>query len=547
MNFNNNNNVLVLNEKQENALSLLRSGKSFFLTGQAGTGKTITLASMIHYCRASNRRFAVTASTGIAAILLGGQTIHAWSGMRLGTESLSRIIGRIMNSPNGGDVRFRIQECQTLFIDEISILKADFFNKLDALCKTVRQNALPFGGIQIVLCGDFFQLGQVNTSLDRKSNDALLVHTRWTEAMKQLYHPAFTSDIIELVNSYWSRTYTPNELIERYVFLSNSWKNCIRHYVFLTKPYRQTDSRFIDLLNRARHACLTKEDDELFRSRIGKEVNPNASPSSSSSSPSSSSSSSSSSHLKVIPLLHPYVKRVQAENEAKLQLLSGQMYSAQSRFLYRTGRHVTDLSSSNNKNHRAYQKAADFAKHLLISPVLKFKIGAPIIIVQNKKNPDIVNGQRGIVTNIFLSPKVSQKWRTSLLKHDIALASQDDVVEVLLENQTQPIRLTRSIFRQAELDSERELEPSQWSRTYEVSQFPFNLCFALTIHKSQGQSLTAARVYLGKDIRSFGQAYVALSRIVDMNGLCVETYDRAAFVTDPVVEDFNKYLLSVCV
>jgi len=516
-----------LNEQQLGAVAALRSGVNFLLTGEAGTGKTVTLKAMIQDCVNRQHPHAVTASTGIAATLLGGRTIHSWSGLHLGTDSVATILDKFRYRNTNG-AKERIQTCKTLFIDEITLLTPDFFMKLDLVCRDVRQSNKPVGGIQLVLSGDFFQLGAIISIADRESNDAFLVHKVFMSVMRRLgeHHAAFSEDIMFLIASYWSPTYTDTELMGRYLFLCPTWTSTILHHIYLSIPYRQTDESFLALLKRARHAQLNKDDDTLFRSRIGKEPE----------------------DTKIhVPLLHPFVKHVQAENSQCLQRLSERTtYVSHSLLQYQrpTGTLVFDPRSNRNTNHYAYKKVVDFAKHLLVTPVLKLKIGAPIIMVHNNSTLGIANGQRGIVSNIILSHRRSLKQRTRLLQHDVALDDTTDAVEVILEGRPQPLRLTKHVFRMPELDSERALDPQAWTRSFQVVQFPFNLCFALTIHKSQGQSLTAARVYLGKSIRSYGQAYVALSRVMSLEGLCVEEYDRSAFITDPVVEDFYKRIIA---
>lgn len=537
-------NEIVLNEDQQRAVDLLRSGHNFFLTGKAGTGKTITLAALIRDCQLRQHAYAVTASTGMASLLLAGRTIHSWSGMCLGTETLARIIQKIMFGSQSL-AQLRIRDCKTLFIDEISMLATDFFNKLDIVCREIRNNRRPFGGIQIVLCGDFFQLGQCITTPDRLSNDSAAVFKTLTSVIqKHVRHDAFADDgIIRVVLSYWSPTYTETELRERYLFLSRTWIESIHHYIYLQRPYRQKDPLFLELLDRARHGMLTKQDDQLFLSRIGKELNSDINTNT------NTNTSTTTTKPFYVPLLHPYTKHVRSENEAKLKLVDGQSYIAPSLLMYKRRYARTVVFNENRAtHHRAYQKTVEFANTLPVTSLLKLKIGAPIIIVHNVKLPqqnvNIANGQRGIVTNIILAPTTSLTNRRTTGKPDLQMNDAQDLIEIQLEGHPTRIRLPRFTFRRPEHDSERDYDPSEYSSSYEVHQFPLNLCFALTIHKSQGQSLTAARVYLGPHIRSYGQGYVALSRLTDLDGLSVDAYTRTAFLTDPVVEDFYKSIIS---
>lgn len=143
---------------QSTALSILKSGRNVFLTGQAGSGKTYVINQYVRYLRACGVKVALTASTGIAATHIGGTTIHSRSGVGI-RESLSdydidlltqkEYLHRNMNDP------------AVLVIDEISMLSAQTLDMINRVVQEVRGNREPFGGLQVVMCGDFFQLPPV--------------------------------------------------------------------------------------------------------------------------------------------------------------------------------------------------------------------------------------------------------------------------------------------------------------------------------------------------------------------------------------------------
>jgi len=140
---------------QNQSLSILKTGASVFLTGEPGSGKTYVLNQYIDYLRKHAINVAITASTGIAATHIGGVTIHSWSGMGI----KSKLTSKELDSLEGRRYLWkRFEDVKVLIIDEISMLSADQFETLNQICQSFKRNSLPFGGIQMVLVGDFFQL-----------------------------------------------------------------------------------------------------------------------------------------------------------------------------------------------------------------------------------------------------------------------------------------------------------------------------------------------------------------------------------------------------
>jgi len=154
---------ITLSEEQERVKKLVvEQAKSVFFTGSAGTGKSVLMRSIIADLRRKYikepDRVAVTASTGLAACNIGGVTLHSFGGIGLGKEDVPALVKKIKKNPKAKN---RWLRTKILIIDEISMVDGDLFDKLEGIARAMRNNGRPFGGIQLVITGDFFQLPPV--------------------------------------------------------------------------------------------------------------------------------------------------------------------------------------------------------------------------------------------------------------------------------------------------------------------------------------------------------------------------------------------------
>lgn len=147
--------------RQAQALTVLMSGASVFLTGSPGAGKTFVLNKFITLAEKSGKRVAVTASTGIAATHIGGTTIHSWTGLGIRDELTARDLAWLKENER---LSKRYNATDILVIDEVSMLHGKRLNMINQVCKLLRESDQPFGGLQVVLVGDLFQLPPVNRS-----------------------------------------------------------------------------------------------------------------------------------------------------------------------------------------------------------------------------------------------------------------------------------------------------------------------------------------------------------------------------------------------
>jgi ATP-dependent exoDNAse (exonuclease V) alpha subunit len=144
---------------QSEALTILKTGANVFLTGEPGAGKTHTINAYVAYLRMQGIEPAITASTGIAATHIGGMTIHSWAGIGIQHTLDKYALDKIASTEY---VVKRILKNTVLIIDEISMLGPNTLSMVDAVCREVKQVQKPFGGMQVILVGDFFQLPPIN-------------------------------------------------------------------------------------------------------------------------------------------------------------------------------------------------------------------------------------------------------------------------------------------------------------------------------------------------------------------------------------------------
>jgi ATP-dependent DNA helicase PIF1 len=203
-----------LTPMQEDAYQRMINGESIFITGMAGTGKT-TLIRMFRKFYQDQRNMCVTSTTGISALLINGTTLHSFAGIGLGTGSAGALVMKVLKNQKA---RKRWRTVEVLIIDEVSMLSPELFDKLDAIARQVRNNNSPFGGIQIILSGDFCQLPVVNS--------------------------------------------------DDFCFEAKRWDENISHNVYLQEIIRQTDPVFQKMLNEVRMGKLSKETRRLLKSRL---------------------------------------------------------------------------------------------------------------------------------------------------------------------------------------------------------------------------------------------------------------------------------------
>lgn len=201
-----------LTDEQLLVFKFIKEGKHIYLRGAAGTGKTYTIQHLKQWLQGHNKNIGITAMTGCAALLIQGSTLHSFLGIGLANKTASELAAA--NAVNKKKIIKRLIQLNVLVIDEVSMLDKDLFEKISDYLKIIRKNDKPFGGVQLVLCGDFCQLPPVKGT---------------------------------------------------YCFMSNLWKELSLQECCLTKSFRHhKDGVFRDLLESMRVGQLTEKHIELL-------------------------------------------------------------------------------------------------------------------------------------------------------------------------------------------------------------------------------------------------------------------------------------------
>ena len=221
--INNNDNIIqdneniILNDKQQQIIDEFKLGKNIFITGPAGTGKSVTIKEIIKYCRDNNINYGLTATTGSAAVLIGGKTLHSYLGIGIGNKSAKELFNN--NRYHLSHTIKKIRNIKVLIIDEISMLELEIFELISEYLSLIN-NTLnkPFGNIQIILTGDFCQLEPINGN---------------------------------------------------FCFLSDIWKDLNLEIIFLSKMIRQkNDKQFQKILRELRYGICSDTTFELLKNNI---------------------------------------------------------------------------------------------------------------------------------------------------------------------------------------------------------------------------------------------------------------------------------------
>lgn len=419
---------IKLTSSQQEAYSFMKEGKSVFITGSAGTGKTSCIKLFIKLYKES-KIMGITSTTGISALLFGGTTLHSFLGIGLGKGSVEELCSKIFKRSY---LRKRWCELETLIIDEVSMLSPVLFDKLEEIARRVRYNERPFGGIQLILSGDFCQLPCIGT--------------------------------------------------DTFCFESKMWSKCVDHTVYLSEIIRQKDLDFQECLNNVRIGYISSKTRKLLKSRVRVELKNN---------------------FGVRPTkLYSTNYSVDYINNKELDVLAE---SDPDFYEYKMETHIYKGVKNPKSMIEKYKKKCS------VPETIQLCVGAQVMLLYNLDlDNGLVNGSRGVIKGFC---------------DDLPVVKFLNGRELVIDYYTWEVEeLGKKIMR--------------------VIQIPLKLAYALTIHRSQGCSLDYVELDLS-NIFEYGQAYVGLSRVKNLEGLSILGIDFDNINAHPKAVEFYKELEKV--
>ena len=331
---------MELSKEQQIAFDKYIQGHNIFITGPGGTGKSALIKKIYQHSTTHFKKICVTALTGCAAVLLNckAKTLHSWAGIGLGNGTIEQLTTKIKKNKFA---KALWKETNILVVDEVSMLSLKLFNLLNEVGKIMRNNTKPFGGIQIIFSGDFYQLPPVG---DKDDPDT-----------------------------------------QKFCFESDDW-NFVFHrdcQIQLVKIFRQTDETYSTILNQIREGKIKRKSNELLLQYVGRKYADN---------------------LVAEPTkLYPTKNKVEQINNSKMASLDTEEKLFSMKYVKDLEMTKSDKTIRLEFTEKDIQVELDFlAGNLICEKEIKTKIGAQvmcIVNIQSDNGLDVCNGSQGIITD----------------------------------------------------------------------------------------------------------------------------------------------------
>lgn len=333
---------MIFSDEQNEAIRLYLQKRNVFITGPGGTGKSALIKHIYEDAISKGIHVQVCALTGCAAILLGckAKTVHSWSGINLGNGQIEHIVNRLANNYF---YKSSWNHVQLLIIDEVSMMSKKLFELLDAIGKKIRRSKLPFGGIQLLFSGDFYQLPPVGNKDDANTSMFCFESPLWLDTFRS----------------------------ENHIMLK-----CI---------FRQSNPEYQEVLNQIREGRLKKKSNELLKTLVGKNIEGLS--------------------ITKPTKLFPTKYKVDLINTTEMGLLSGEEYTFCTAKL--TNLEMSREEKIERYGYTSEQIETELNyiyNNMRTDPILKLKIGAQVMCIINIMSDDnrisLCNGSQGIVVGI---------------------------------------------------------------------------------------------------------------------------------------------------
>lgn len=414
---------VTLSLDQEEILSVLQASKTpIFLTGKAGTGKSLLLQ---YFRQKSEKNIVVCAPTGVAALNIGGQTIHSL--FKIPPELIKKNSLKVDKK-----TAQLLKYVDVVIIDEISMVRPDLMDGIDYILRKARGSTIPFGGVQLIMFGDLYQLP-----------------------------PVVQKDL----KDYFAINYGGN-----FFFNADVWKKIKFEIRELTTVFRQKDEDFKAILNAVREGNITDEQLEVLNSRAEVEIPQDG--------------------VIILTTINSSAKRI---NDLKLNLLED----------------------------KAIEHKAEVAGHLEPSAfpteeTLRLKKGAQIMLLRNDKEKRWVNGTLGYIESL-------------------------DSEEITVNIDGKVHAVSKETWKKIQYVLNEETNKLEEKVVSSFTQFPLKLAWAITIHKSQGQTYNTVAIDMGYGAFAHGQTYVALSRCKTLEGIYLNRkIAREDIIVESKIIDFMQ-------
>ena len=330
---------MELSREQQISFDKYIRGENIFITGPGGSGKSAIIKKIFNHANFCGKNIQVCALTGCAAVLLNckAKTLHSWSGIGLGNGTIEEIIKKIKINKYS---KKSWKETNVLVIDEVSMLSLKLFDLLNSIGKTIRNNDKPFGGIQLIFSGDFYQLPPVGNKDEPDTS--------------------------------------------RFCFESEEWNSIFRidNQIQLTKIFRQTDDLYVNILNQIREGKIKRKTNNTLLEYVGRVMDPN---------------------LVTEPTkLFPTKNKVENINNTKMGSLNTEEKEYTMKFVKDLEMTKAEKQTRLNFSEEEIEvELCYLSGNLICDKSIKLKIGCQVMSVINissDKELDICNGSQGIIT-----------------------------------------------------------------------------------------------------------------------------------------------------